>query len=141
VHLRRGDRVPGGAAYAPFSTLPASYYREAAGRFPPGTNFLVFSDSPGDIAWCRDHLGLADEARVGFGDGRDPVLDMFALTRCDHLILSAGTFSWWAAYLGERPGRRVIAPNPLQALSAERVVLSSPAPLPAGWEVVTLERE
>lgn len=138
VHLRRGDRAPGGGAYSPLSTLPASYYREAAGRFPPGANFLVFSDTPADIAWCRENLALGAGSNVTFGEGRDPVLDMFALAACDHVILSSGTFSWWAGYLGERPGRRVIAPNPVQGLSVERVMLPPPLPLEPGWEELTL---
>ncbi len=138
VHLRRGDRGPGGNAFSPFSTLPADYYREAASRFPANSNFLVFSDTPEDIDWCRNHLGLGDGAKVTFGDGLDPVLDMFALARCDHVILSAGTFSWWAGYLGDRPGRRVISPNPLQGLSASFVMIPSPMPLQPGWEQITL---
>jgi hypothetical protein len=138
VHLRRGDRGPGGSAFAPFSSLPASYYRLAASRFPLGANFLVFSDTPEDIAWCREQLGLDDGWPVSFGDGRDPLVDMFALAECDHVILSSGTFSWWAGYLGERPGRRVIAPNPLQGLSVERVMIPWPMPLQPAWEEVTL---
>lgn len=138
VHLRRGDRGPGGSSFSPFSSLPASYYRQAASRFPTDANFLVFSDTPEDIAWCRDNLGLGDGTNVTFGDGRDAILDMFALAECDHVILSAGTFSWWAGYLGDRPGRRVIAPNPLQGLSAALVIVPSPMPLLPGWEQVTL---
>ncbi|MGE0599807.1 MAG: alpha-1,2-fucosyltransferase [Dehalococcoidia bacterium] len=138
VHLRRGDRAPGGQAFAPFSTLPAEYYREAAKRFPADANFLVFSDSPDDIAWCREHLGLGEAANLHFSDGRDPILDLWALTLCDHVILSSGTFSWWAGYLGERSGRRVIVPNGLQALSAERVIVPLTMPPRRGWEVITL---
>lgn len=137
VHLRRGDRGPGGTAFSPFSSLPASYYRQAASSFLPGDNFLVFSDTPEDIAWCRDHLGLGDGANVTFSDGLDPILDMFALAQCDHVILSAGTFSWWAGYLGDRPGRRVIVPNPLQGLSAAMVMIPSSMPLLPGWEEIT----
>lgn len=140
VHLRRGDRAPGGTAFAPLSTLPPGYYREAASRFPADANFLVFSDTPEDIAWCRSHLGLGDKANVTFGEGRDPIRDMFALVRSDHVILSGGTFSWWAGYLGQRTGRRVIVPNVLQALSAEW------ASIPGGsflqeWEQVTVRPE
>ena len=138
VHLRRGDRGPGGSAFSPFSTLPGSYYRQAAGRFPPNANFLVFSDTPEDIDWCRHHLGLGDGRKVTFGDGKDPILDMFALAECDHVVLSSGTFSWWAGYLGDRPGRRVIAPNPLQGLSASFVMIPPPMPLQPGWEQITL---
>jgi hypothetical protein len=137
VHLRRGDRGPGGSAFAPFSTLPADYFREAASRFPSNSNFLVFSDTPEDIDWCRNHLGLGAGANVTFGEGRDPILDMFALANCDHVILSGGTFSWWAGYLGQRPGRRVIIPNVLQGLSAEWATHPARPPQP-GWEEVTL---
>jgi hypothetical protein len=138
VHLRRGDRGPGGRAFSPLSSLPASYYRQAARRFPAESNFLVFSDTPEDISWCRHHLGLAAGANVSFGEGRDAILDMFALAQCDHVILSSGTFSWWAGYLGERPGRRVVVPNVYQGLSAERVMLPPATPPQPGWEEVTL---
>jgi hypothetical protein len=123
------------------STLPAEYYREAARMLPDDASFLVFSDTPDDIAWCRAHLGLSDRAQVSFGDGLDPVLDLFALAKCDHLILSSGTFSWWAGYLGERPGRRVLVCNPLQAMSASRVVTPPVPPLLPGWESITLARQ
>lgn len=138
VHLRRGDRGPGGSAFSPFSSLPSVYYRQAASEFPASANFLVFSDTPGDIAWCRKHLGLGDGTNVTFGDGSDPILDMFALTECDHVILSAGSFSWWAGYLGDRPGRRVLAPNPLQGLAAAHVMVPPPMPLQPHWEPTTL---
>jgi hypothetical protein len=138
VHLRRGDRAPGGSAFSPLSSLPASYYRQAARSFSPQANFLVFSDTPEDIGWCRNHLGLPEGANVSFGEGRDPVLDMFALVHCEHLILSSGTFSWWAGYLGDRPGRRVVVPNVLQGLSAERAMIPPSIPPQAGWEEITL---
>jgi hypothetical protein len=138
IHLRRGDRGPGGHHHAPFSTLPPKYCRLAAGRFPADSHFLVFSDTAEDIAWCRANLGLADTAHVTFGEGRDPILDFFALTRSDHLILSSGTFSWWAGYLGQQPGKRVIVPNVLQGLSANLVVVPPPIPPQPGWEEITL---
>ncbi len=137
IHLRRGDRRPGGVSYAPLSSLPAVYFQEAAGRFPKDANFLVFSDTPEDIEWCRAYLGLGDGAQGTYGEGTDPILDMFALVACDHVILSSGTFSWWAGYLGERPGRRVIIPNVLQGLSAEWATSAVRTPH-EGWEEVTV---
>jgi len=138
VHMRRGDRGPGGNAFAPLSSLPASYYRQAASRFPGNVHFLVFSDTPDDVDWCRNHLGLGETAPMSFGAGTDPILDMFALAACDHVILSSGTFSWWAGYLGDRPGRSVIVPNPLQGLSVERAREPVTCPPQPSWEAITL---
>jgi len=33
---------------------------------------------------------------------RDPIDDFSLLTLCDALILSVGTFGWWASYLADK---------------------------------------
>jgi len=33
-------------------------------------------------------------------EGDDAAEDMALLAACDHIILSLGTFGWWAAWLG-----------------------------------------
>ena len=136
MHIRRGDRAPGARAGNPGSTLPPAYYREAANRFPSGTTFLVFSDTPADIEWCREHIAPGEGYRFRFSDGLDPVLDVFTIAASDHAIIAASTFSWWGAWLGERPGRRVLAPDPFQSLGAWRVGLDAGLPMLPGWETV-----
>ena len=131
IHVRRGDRAPGRPHAAPLATLPASYYREAVARFPAPATFLLFSDSPLDAESSGWTPGL--EGRLSVSSSVDPVADLFTLASCDHVVLSAGTFSWWAAHLGERPGRRVIAPDAVQAMSAMRVVWPPSPPLMPGW--------
>jgi hypothetical protein len=34
------------------------------------------------------------------------------MSDASHLIIGNSTFSWWAAFLRDRPGRTVIAPRP-----------------------------
>jgi hypothetical protein len=34
------------------------------------------------------------------------------LSRVDGLVIANSSFSWWAGFIGERPGRVVIAPRP-----------------------------
>lgn len=44
--------------------------------------------------------------------GIDPLEVMVLLSRADGLAIANSTFSWWAAYIGERRGQVVIAPRP-----------------------------
>jgi galactoside 2-L-fucosyltransferase 1/2 len=63
--------------------------------------FFVASD---DIKWAKKHLKGDDvvfSPQLKFED------DFAVLTNCDHIILSGGTFGWWAAWLSTKQGRVV----------------------------------
>ncbi|KAK2145418.1 hypothetical protein NP493_3948g00016 [Ridgeia piscesae] len=49
-----------------------------------------------DIAWCREHVRGES---VVYSEGNSPVTDLAILSSCDHVIMSTGSFSWWAAWL------------------------------------------
>jgi Glycosyl transferase family 11 len=104
INVRRGDyTLP---SFAELHVLPCpSYYLRAAATFPCGSLFVVVSD---DIEWCRRNLPVDDFV---FFDSGNYWIDMAALTFCDHNIISASTFSWWAACLNSAPGKRVICPS------------------------------
>jgi galactoside 2-L-fucosyltransferase 1/2 len=59
--------------------------------------FVLASDNIDSCAkteyFIRPDLHLVREKNV-------PALDMAILAQCDHIILSTGTFGWWAAFLG-----------------------------------------
>jgi len=57
-------------------------------------HFIVCSD---DIAWCKTHLSFMGD--VSFSEGHDAVQDLAILSKCNHTILTHGSFSWWAAWL------------------------------------------
>jgi hypothetical protein len=98
VHVRRGD-------YLEYDNLVIRVERiRAAMARLSGADFLVFSD---DMPWCRSML--ADDG-VSFSDLADPLEDFSAMGLCDHHIIANSTFSWWAAWLAWRPGKRVLAP-------------------------------
>jgi hypothetical protein len=113
VHVRRGDmalaheqlRDPW-KMYGPLAGR--DYYQAAMQRFDYDVRFVVFSDSPADLDWCRQNLR---GRRVCFLHGPTDLHDFAALQACDHLIMANSTFSWWAAWLNPRPGRRVIVPR------------------------------
>ncbi len=112
VHVRRGELAHAQnilkntrGTFGPPTGL--EYIQRAIAQFEPGCRFLVFSDSVADIEWCKKNI-QAD--RLSFSEGRTDVQDMMLMSACDHHII-ASTFSWWGAWLNDRPGRRVVAPS------------------------------
>jgi len=99
VHIRRGDN-----AYAHeqlrraniTSGPPVSltYIQKAMQEFSTGTGFFIFSDSPEDIAWCRENVRGPN---LEFTAAASDIWDFAAMTCCDHNIIGNSTFSWWAA--------------------------------------------
>lgn len=54
---------------------------------------------------------------------------MYALTRCNHLVISSSSFSWWAGYLS-RAASLIIAPKIVLAPS---VIFAPEDHYPPGW--------
>lgn len=107
VHIRRGDFVSSKAASAVFNTVSLSYYRAAVRLFPAGVEFLVFGDDPSITSEFADEIGGINVASKELTLKEEFIL----MSLCDHHIIANSTFSWWAAHLGHRDGKRVIAPR------------------------------
>jgi len=103
VHVRRGDYVSLSHIHP---NLSPDYYRRAMNLFPKDTPFLVMSD---DINWCVNNINFADKDIVFFYN--DEINSFRVMSQCEHNIISASSFSWWAAYLNKNPNKRVIAPS------------------------------
>lgn len=109
VHVRRGDYIASGS----FQACTPEYYRNAVARLAktlgtPLTCF-VFSNDP---AWARDNLNLGqDTVIVDINDETTGQFDMHLQSLCSHNIIANSTFSWWAAWLNDTPGKQVIAPK------------------------------
>ena len=110
VHVRRGDYV----THDNLNLCSPRYYENAAralaeaGIEPP--RYLVFSD---DAEYCRRELGssMAGALVVDWNRGSESWQDMAMMAACDLHIIANSSFSWWGAWLDEKPGRRVIAPG------------------------------
>jgi len=102
IHVRRGDYLSFPEHHPP---LTMDYYKAAMEHFP-AARFLVCSNDPG---WCL--LNFRDAGyKVQIMTGHSPVEDMALMASCDHHIIANSSFSWWAAWLGTNPGKKVIAP-------------------------------
>ena len=105
VHVRRGDYMTA----AGFSTCSINYYLNSISYIEDKIKspvFFVFSD---DIEWCRNNIVGKN---IQYMDTLRPDYEDFEIMRnCKHFIISNSTFSWWAAYLGERQDSCVITPK------------------------------
>lgn len=86
--------------------LNVEYYNKAINIMKSNgiTRFLVFSD---DHNWCR--YSFVGEEFI-FVEDID-YAELFLMSKCNHHIISNGSFGWWGAWLGETEKTIVIAPE------------------------------
>lgn len=105
IGVRRTDYLT-----LPYYQLSANYYISALEKHFPdwrNCNLVFISD---DLDWCRFHFGCLDNAY--FPESRD--LEQMCLSSlCDHFIIANSTFHWWAAFMGEKEGAKVVQPTKL----------------------------
>lgn len=101
VHVRRGDLLR--LNKTPLMTC--DYYRKGAeALYGPGyqdRRYIICSDDPD---WCA---GLPFKNKKIYRSYPD-IKDLFLMSRCDDIIITTSTFSWWSAWLGSG---RVISPS------------------------------
>lgn len=101
VHVRRTDYVNG-----LFINVTRDYYDAAFAQFDDAeVSWLVFSD---DLPWCREAFG--DKPQVFYSDAPTPIVDMCAMSICDHNIIANSSFSFWGAFLNRHAGKRIVCP-------------------------------
>ena len=130
IHVRRGDYLNLSDHHL---VLPVEYYIAAVEQFP-GRELAIFSDDPN---WCKEVLCpvLAPYCiEVGVIQGADETIDLYAMARCKDHIIANSSFSWWSAFLGVNPDRRVIAPK--QWFGPAKADLNTGDLIPEGWELL-----
>jgi hypothetical protein len=76
-----------------------SEYYDKTLKYFPGKQTVVFTDN---IEKAKQVIGIDCEYRSG-----TPIEDFYLMSKCDNVICSNSTFSWWAAWL---TGRTAIIP-------------------------------
>lgn len=101
LHVRRTDYLNGF-----FVNLNRDYFDAAFGHFDNSrVTYLVFSD---DLPWCEEMF--KDKGNIEFSVGNDAIVDMCAMSLCDHNIIANSSFSFWGAFLNRNPGKKLIGP-------------------------------
>lgn len=130
VHIRRGDYLlpENQKLFGGICTL--EYYQEAISLIcnrVPSCRFYIFTNDPG---WVKENFSFLDYQLVDWNTGADSYQDMYLMSQCRHHIIANSSFSWWGAWLGNAPGKIVVAPKKwLADRDWNRVV-------PEGWEKI-----
>ena len=110
LHVRHGDNATKVAAK--HGVLPMQYYREAVSgliKIVKNPQFYIFSDDP---KWAQENLQLNFPVFfVNHNGDEKNYEDLRLMSHCKHHIIGNSTFSWWAAWLGKKPGQQVYAPK------------------------------
>ena len=106
IHVRRAGCYTHKQNIHP--SLPIDYYRRATQYFRQELNnpkFIIFSD---DIEWCKENFIWED---FKFAVDNEPIVDLVAMSLCDHHIIANSSFSWWSAWLNASGSKIVIRPK------------------------------
>src|SRR6218665_3572453 len=103
VHVRRGDFLKN-TQIAFGLTIPNARYFHSAFRYfmdrYRSVNFIVATD---DRNWALKNLPkIISNARINFTDSKAAAFDMYVLSKCDGVVISTGSFGWWAAWLAKK---------------------------------------
>ncbi|CAL1532103.1 unnamed protein product, partial [Lymnaea stagnalis] len=133
VHARRGDFLTDFNKKLGFGVPKVSYFINAFHRMRSMLNdrnvtFVVTSD---DLAWCHENLNFTDVKILEPGSAE---LHFGVLANCDHVILSSGTYGWWAAWLAD--GISIYYDGYFVARSILRGNVHIPDYYPPGWIAV-----
>lgn len=135
IHVRRGDYLIHKDA---FPVLPIEYYflsmREMvetrALDFFTGEEVHVFSD---DIGWCKENFTDS----CNFHEvSKNPVDDLFELSRYEHQIIANSSYSYWAAMLNPNPNKIVCCPHRSQYYGIKNRHLDTSTLYPETWKEI-----
>ena len=109
IHVRAGDILTLFNLFYGFTVPGPTYFIQAANYLTANitipVQFIVATDNP---AWTKKHVALEavfenrSDTSVVYSEGNSAGLDMALLASCDALILSTGSYGWWAAWLANK---------------------------------------
>lgn len=89
--------------------MPKEYY-EAAAKAIYGDNLqnTVFVICGDDIRFCKETFNFP---KMLFWEGEPNIIDLFIMSYCQNHIIANSSFSWWSAWLGVFPDKKVVSPQ------------------------------
>ena len=109
VSIRRGDFLQ----YESLNVCGKDFYIrsiEAARNLLDNPIFLFFSD---DINWVRENF-ISHDYRFWDVQNYDLIMKLYAMTNCNHYIISNSSYSWWGAWLNKSEDKKVFCSNKVE---------------------------
>lgn len=112
LHVRRGDYVTNLSANKTHGLCTPEYYQAAlkivCEDFTDPFVF-IFSDDP---EWVRKNLRIPFSSLVVDINSSDNAhQDLWLMSSCKRFVIANSSLSWWGAWLGQSPQKKVIAPK------------------------------
>jgi hypothetical protein len=98
VHIRRGDYMYWPSREYP-AILPAAYYKKCIRIIQTKITNAFFIFTSDDPFYVKDVFGNMENSYISYGSSLE---DFALMTQCQSGILSASSFSWWAAYFSQQ---------------------------------------
>lgn len=111
VHIRRGDYVSSKSVQDTIGVLPLLYYESAQRHINSqikNPHYFIFSD---DVEWVEKNMHIENAIYVSRSKNLKDYEEMYLMSMCSNNIVANSSFSWWAAWLNQNPGKIVIAPE------------------------------
>lgn len=122
LHVRRGDYFS--KEYIDrYGVCDVAYFEKAIDLLTEGLpdyRILIFSDEP---EWVKANLHLPVNHVFVENENLHPYWHIWLMSRCRDHIISNSSFSWWGAYMGKHPEKRVVAPKVWLKSSKETIAL------------------
>lgn len=118
------------------NNAPGDYYMRAIAKMEtlaPDAHYFVFSDQP---AAARARIPVSENRMtlVSHNQGdENAYADLWLMTQCQHFIIANSTFSWWGAWLGERPDSMVMTPG---VIRGTKTAWGFPGLIAARWDTL-----
>ncbi|GFS12858.1 galactoside 2-alpha-L-fucosyltransferase [Elysia marginata] len=98
VHVRRFDLLTQKEVKLGSLTAPKSYFQQAFAWMRSRHGDVVFLVATDDPSWCKENILQGDDVILLPHATAD--VHLCALAACRHVVMSVGTFGWWAGWLG-----------------------------------------
>lgn len=96
IHVRMGDMMEDYYRQYGYVTAPPEYFQRAMNYFKRKYNRVQFVVCSDNIRWSIENLRGPG---IAFSEGNTEAVDLAILSSCDHMIISVGSFGWWAAWI------------------------------------------
>ncbi|XP_064639859.1 galactoside alpha-(1,2)-fucosyltransferase 1-like [Lineus longissimus] len=130
VHIRRGDILVEPFKSYGYLVPDEDYFNRSMNYFRDKYKNVSFVVCSNGIDWAKSALHAVNDD-IRFVEGKRQEVDLAIMSRCDHVIMSVGSFGWWASWLAG--GEVIYYKTPARAGSSLASQFNYPEYYPANW--------